>query len=171
MSHNGGTTSSPTMASQTTLADGDYLFRAQVTDPAGNSSTSNTIEVKVDNTAPVAGTLSFSGLADTGSADSPPITQDRNFDLSLSGNTDPNGASVAYHLPYTTLFRSSPTTASQTTLADGDYLFRAQVTDPAGNSSTTNTIEVKVDNTAPVAGTLSFANLTDSGSADSPPIT
>ena len=51
------------------------------------------------------------------------------------------------------------TTASQSGLADGDYQFRAMVTDPAGNSSTSNVIAVMVDNTAPTAGTLSFGNL------------
>ena len=50
-------------------------------------------------------------------------------------------------------------------------MFRAVVTDPAGNSSTSNAIEVIVDNTDPTAGTLAFANLTDSGSSDSTPIT
>ena len=50
--------------------------------------------------------------------------------------------------------------------------FRAVVTDNAGNSSNTAAIAVIVDNTAPTAGTLSFANLTDSGHADTPtPIT
>src|SRR5205814_2245261 len=121
-----GITWSPTTVSQTTLADGDYRFRAVVTDRAGDSSTSNVIEVVVDNTAPVAGTLSFAAgtLTDTGSSQSPAITQDGTFDLSLTGDTA--------LFPYTTLFRSStdgitwsPTTVSQTTLADGDYRFRA----------------------------------------------
>ena len=85
-------------ASQSGLADGDYQFRAVVTDPAGNSSTSNAIEVIVDNTDPTAGTLSFANLTDSGSSDSTPITQDGTFDLSLSGNTDANGTSVAYEV-------------------------------------------------------------------------
>ena len=57
------------------------------------------------------------------------------------------------------------TSAGQSGLVDGNYLFHAVVTDPAGNSSTTGPINVIVDNTAPDAGTLSFANLTDTGSA------
>src|SRR5205823_5288557 len=137
-------------------------------------STSNVIEVVVDNTAPVAGTLSFAAgtLTDTGSSQSPAITQDGTFDLSLSGDRETNGVSVAYQVS-TDGITWSPTTVSQTTLADGDYRFRAVVTDPAGNSSTSNVIEVVVDNTAPVAGTLSFAagTLTDTGSSQSPAIT
>src|SRR5205823_8879441 len=82
----GGASWSSTGAIQTSLVDGDYRFHAVVTDPAGNSSISNGIEVKVDNTAPTAGSLSFTGLTDTGSSQSPAITQDGTFDLSLSGN-------------------------------------------------------------------------------------
>ncbi len=67
MSTDGGTTS-PTTAAAAGLADGSYQFRAVVTDPAGNSSTSNAISVMVDTTAPTAGTLSFTNLTDTGSA-------------------------------------------------------------------------------------------------------
>src|SRR5207248_5784576 len=94
------------------------------------------------------------------------------FDLSLIGDTDTNGVSADYH-GSTDVSTCAPTTVSQTTLADGDYRFRAVVTDPAGNSSTSNVIEVVVDNTAPVAGTLSFAagTLTDTGSSQSPAIT
>src|SRR5439155_9255023 len=57
-------------------------------------------------------------------------------------------------------------------LADGSYQFRAVVTDNAGNFSNTAAIAVIVDNTAPTAGTLTFAGLTDSGHTDTPtPIT
>src|SRR5205823_2921339 len=50
--------------------------------------------------------------------------------------------------------------------------FRALVTDNAGNVSNTTAISVIADNTAPNAGTLTFANLGDSGHTDTPtPIT
>src|SRR5206468_6583876 len=49
------------------------------------------------------------------------------------------------------------------------YQSRAVVTDNAGNSSNTAPIAVIVDNTAPTAGTLSFANLLDTGHADTTP--
>src|SRR4029077_6841656 len=142
-----------------------------VPDPAGKSSTSNTIEVKVDNTAPTAGTLAFASLDDTGSTDATPITKDGTFDLSLSGNVDANGTAVAYEVSTNGGSTWSSTTAAQSSLADGDYVFRAIVTDPAGNSSTSNVIEVVVDNTAPTAGTLAFTNLVDSGTPNSPAIT
>ncbi len=171
VSTDGGTTWSPTTAAQSGLADGSYQFRAVVTDPAGNNATSNAISVIVDNTAPVAGTLSFINLTDTGSNDTPDITQDGTFDLSLAGNSDANGTVVAYEVSTDGGTTWSPTTAAQSGLADGSYQFRAIVTDPAGNNSTSNAISVIVDNTAPVAGTLSFLNLTDTGSNDTPDIT
>src|SRR5207248_9196391 len=110
-----------TTVSQTTLADGDYRFRAVVTDPAGNSSTSNVIEVVVDNTAPVAGTLSFAAgtLTDTGSSQSPAITQDGTFDLSLSGDTDTNDIGIASRRARDEI-TGSPTTVTQKHLWNGD---------------------------------------------------
>ncbi|MGY4478358.1 Ig-like domain-containing protein [Bradyrhizobium sp. USDA 3364] len=168
---NGGATWTTTAANQSGLADGDYLFHAVVTDNAGNSSTTSAIEVKVDNTAPAAGTLAFANLTDTGSSDPTPITKDGTFDLSLSGNADLNGTSVSYEVSTDGGATWSTTSANQSTLADGTYSFHAVVTDPAGNSSTSNAITVTVDNTAPAAGTLAFANLTDTGSSDPTPIT
>src|SRR4029077_12703612 len=172
VSTNHGASWSSTTASQTNLADGDYQFHAIVTDNAGNASTSNVVEVIVDNTAPSAGTLS-SNVVDTGHTDTPtPITQDGTFSLGLNGDTDANGvASVAYEVSTNHGASWSSTTASQTNLADGDYQFHAIVTDNAGNASTSNVVEVIVDNTAPSAGTLS-SNVVDTGHTDTPtPIT
>src|SRR5204862_11677 len=154
VSTDGGATWTTTSAAQASLADGDYQFHAIVTDPAGNSSTSNVIEVVVDNTAPTAGTLAFTNLVDSGSSESPAITTDGTFNLSLSGNLDANGTSVAYEVSTDGGATWTTTSAAQASLADGDYQFHAIVTDPAGNSSTSNVIEVVVDNTAPTAGTL-----------------
>ena len=149
-----GTNWSATVASQSGLADGSYRFRAVVTDPAGNSAISNTISVVVDNTVPVAGTLAFSGLVDSGSADTPVVTTDSSFSLAFTGASDANGTSVAYEVSTDGGTNWSATVASQSGLGDGSYRFRAVVTDPAGNRSTSNVISVVVDNTAPTAGTL-----------------
>src|SRR5204862_388213 len=115
------------------------------TDAAGNSSTTTPISVTIDNAAPAAGTLSSTGLSDTGSSSSDGITQDNTFNLSLSGN---GAGSIVYEVSlngggWTT------TTASQSVLPDGPHQFRATVTDAAGNSSATAPISVTVDNTAP----------------------
>src|SRR5204862_432224 len=93
--------------------------------------------------------------------------------LSLSGDTDLNGvASVVYQQNLNGAGWTDLTGSSLSGLADGSYQFRAVVTDNAGNFSNTAAIAVIVDNTAPTAGTLTFANLTDSGHTDTPtPIT
>ncbi|BAV48106.1 Autotransporter-associated beta strand repeat protein [Mesorhizobium loti] len=164
-STNGGSTWTSTAANQSGLADGDYLFHAVVTDSAGNASTTSAIEVKVDNTAPTAGTLSFSNLTDSGTANTPPVTTDNTFDLTLSGQSDTNGiASVVYEKSTNGGSTWTSTAANQSGLADGDYLFHAVVTDSAGNASTTSAIEVKVDNTNPAA-TMSSTIGTDTGSS------
>ena len=140
--------------------DGDYQFRAQVTDAAGNTSTSNVIEVVVDTAAPAAGSLSFTNLSDTGTANTPPVTQDNTFNLTLTGQE--TGASVAYQVSLNG-GAFATTTASQSGLPDGDYQFRAQVTDAAGNTSTSNVIEVVVDTAAPAEALAITAIATDTG--------
>ena len=65
------------------------------------------------------------------------MTQDNAFNLTLSGQEA--GASVAYQVSLNG-GAFTATTASQSGLADGDYQFRALVTDAAGNTSTSNVI-------------------------------
>jgi len=134
---------------------------ASWTDAAGNEGTiaASPATVAVDTVAPTTGTLSFANLVDTGTANTPAITQNRTFDLSLGAQEA--GSSTVYERSFNGgAFES--TIAAQSALADGNYEFRATVTDAAGNTTTTNTISVTVDNAAPTVGTLSFVNLTDS---------
>src|SRR4029077_14134460 len=169
---NGGAFTDLASNSLSGLADGDYQFRAVVTDNAGNSSNTDAIEVIVDNTNPTAGTLSFVGLDDTGHTDTTPITKDGTFTLSLAGDTDANGVdTVVYQQSLNGGAFTDLASNSLSGLADGDYQFRAVVTDNAGNSSNTDAIEVIVDNTNPTAGTLSFVGLDDTGHTDTTPIT
>ena len=140
------------------LSQGSHTLTAKVTDAAGNQSGSSTaFHVTIDTAPPAAGTLSFSGLTDTGSSNTPPVTTDNTFNLSLTGNDA--GTVVVYEVSTNGGLTWASTTAAQTALADGDYLFRAVVTDAAGNSSTTTAIEVRID-TAPPA-TPSITGVTD----------
>ena len=165
ISTNGGGIWTTTSAAQSNLADGNYQFRAQVTDAAGNTSTGNVILVTVDSTAPAAGTLALANFSDTGSSGSDFISQDKTFDLSLSGQE--SGSTVVYQVSTNGGGTWTTTTAAQSNLADGNYQFRAQVTDTVGNTSTGNVISVAVDSTAPAAGTLALANFSDTGSSGS----
>ena len=115
----------------TTLAAGTYSdLKVTATDVAGNASTTNSVQtIIVDGTPPAAGTLSFANLTDTGSSDTPPVTTDNSFNLALTGPE--SGASIAYQVSLNGGACTS-TTASQSGLADGNYQFRALVTDAAG---------------------------------------
>ena len=132
----------------TTLAAGTYSdLKVTATDVAGNASTTNSVQtIIVDSTPPAAGTLSFANLTDTGSSDTPPVTTDNSFNLALTGPE--SGASIAYQVSLNGGAFTN-TTASQSGLADGNYQFRALVTDAAGNSSTSNVITVVIDSTPP----------------------
>ena len=160
VSTNGGATWATTTATQTELPDASYQFRAVVTDAAGNSANTAALHVTVDNTAPTAGTLSFTGLTDSGSVNTPPITSDNAFDLTLSGHE--TGATVVYQKSTDGGTSWTTTNANQSGLTDASYQFRAVVTDAAGNSTNTNVLQVTVDLVAPTL--LSLAPLDDTAS-------
>src|SRR5205823_2300094 len=138
VSSDGGTTWTSTTASQSGLADGDYKFHAIVTDPAGNSSTSNVKIGRASCRERVYRTLAFAGLTDSGTTDTIPVTTDNTFCLSSKCHKYTNVVSLAYEVSSDGGTTWTSTTASQSGLADGDYKFHAIVTDPAGNSSTSN---------------------------------
>ena len=73
------------------------------------------------------------------------MTTDNTFNLTLTGQ-ERRRRGLSGLAQRRRLYR---TTASQSSLADGDYQFRALVTDAAGNTSTSNVIEVVVDNSVP----------------------
>ncbi len=110
----------------------------------------------------MAGTLSLTGFDDTGASSSDGLSNDTSFSLSLSGSEP--GATSVFEVSTDNGVTWTTTTASQTGLADGSYLFRAVVTDAAGNSATTATRSVTIDATAPTAGTLSLTGFDDTGS-------
>src|SRR5207244_4099509 len=131
VSTDAGATWSSTSATQATLADGTYRFHAVVTDPAENARTNDCTTVVSDNTTPTAGTLSFANLDDTGSPNTPPVTNDGTVVLSLTTRRSSDLTSVAYEVSTDAGATWSSTSATQATLADGTYRFHAVVTDPA----------------------------------------
>ena len=148
-------------------ADGQYDLRVVTTDNAGNSHTSATITVRVDNTNP------------TGSITAPADSANVRGTVGLTSNSaDAGGSGVA-----TVQFQRSPIGAGTwtnqaaswdtTAQADGQYDLRVVTTDNAGNTHTSATITVRVDNTAPTAtmgnpgadlsGTVTLTSTTNDG--------
>ncbi|WP_440608840.1 biofilm-associated Ig-like repeat protein Blp1 [Acinetobacter baumannii] len=156
-----GKTWQETTLNQKDLADGIYLYKAVVTDAAGNTSETAVQKVVVDTTAPQAGELALSDLSDTGVSATDQITQDKNFNLKLEGQE--SGSRVTY-LVYTDEGKTwQDTTVAQKDLTDGVYQYKAVVTDTAGNTSETAVQKVVVDTTTPQAGELTLSDLNDTG--------
>src|SRR5262249_51090824 len=120
-----------------------------------NVGTSNDLVIIIDHVA-TPGTVAFANLTDTGGSEATPITTDNAFDLTLSGGEP---GSAAYQVSTDHGATWSATGASQSGLTDATYLFRALFIDRAGNSALTDATAVTIDDHAPAAGTLSFANL------------
>ncbi|MCF4535931.1 Ig-like domain-containing protein, partial [Acinetobacter baumannii] len=142
-------------------ADGIYLYKAVVTDAAGNTSETAVQKVVVDTTAPQAGELTLSDLSDTGISATDQITQDKNFNLKLEGQE--SGSRVTYLVSTDEGKTWQETTLNQKDLADGIYLYKAVVTDAAGNTSETAVQKVVVDTTTPHSGELTLSDLNDTG--------
>src|ERR1700745_1590130 len=119
-----------TTGAQSNLADGTYQFRTVVTDAAGNTASRNAITVTVDTSAPAAGTRALTNFTDSGSSGTDFVTQDKSFDLTLTGNEA--GSTVAYQVSTDGGTSWSTTTGAQSNLADGTCQFRTVVTDAAG---------------------------------------
>ncbi|MGT2550744.1 biofilm-associated Ig-like repeat protein Blp1 [Acinetobacter geminorum] len=156
-----GKTWQETTVNQKDLTDGVYLYKAVVTDRAGNASETAIQKVVVDTTAPKAGELTLSDLSDTGVLATDQITQDKNFNLKLEGQE--SGSQVTYLVSIDDGKTWQETTVTQKDLADGVYQYKAIVTDVAGNISETSVQKVVVDTTAPQAGELTLAALADTG--------
>ncbi|MDC4272552.1 biofilm-associated Ig-like repeat protein Blp1 [Acinetobacter baumannii] len=156
-----GKTWQETTLNQKDLADGIYLYKAVVTDAAGNTSETAVQKVVVDTTAPQAGELTLSDLSDTGVPATDQITQDKNFNLKLEGQE--SGSRVTYLVSTDEGKTWQETTIAQKDLTDGVYQYKAVVTDAAGNTSETAVQKVVVDTTAPYTGELTLSDLNDTG--------
>ncbi|MDX6439924.1 MAG: large repetitive protein, partial [Gaiellaceae bacterium] len=150
----------------TGVADGQYDARVVTTDKAGNGFASAAITVRVDNTNP------------TGTVTSPAEGANVRGTVSLTSNSADGGSGVA-----TSQFQRSPIAAGiwtnqapswdTTAQGDGQYDLRVITTDLAGNTFTSATITVRLDNTAPtatmgnpgadLAGTITLTSTTNDG--------
>src|SRR6185295_1005756 len=136
-------TNQPASWNTTAQSDGQYDLRVVTTDNAGNVFSSAPITVRVDNTNP------------TGSVTAPAAAANLRDTVTLTSNSaDTAGSGVA-----TVQFQRSPVGAGTWTnqaagwdthnVGDGQYDVRVITTDNAGNSFTSATVTVRVDNTLP----------------------
>jgi chitinase len=152
------------------LADGSYELRAGAVDAAGNVNDSSYTRV-VDNTAPTGsipapgvlhGTVSVAITAADGNGSG--VAQ-------VTGQFRPTGTSTWTDVCVDTTAAFGCTNLDTTPYPDGLYDARAIVVDNAGFSTTTATIQVRIDNTAPSSATLTnpgtslSGNVTLSGTA------
>ncbi|MBQ4923935.1 Ig-like domain repeat protein [Citrobacter werkmanii] len=135
------------------LTDGSYIFYITATDVAGNSATSEKIQVTIDTQVSIP-TLDLADASDTGNLNSDNITSDTTPTFSL-GNIDADVISVQVIIngtAYDAVQSEGKWTFTAPVLADGDYSVSVQVTDDAGNVQTSTALAVTVDTTvaAPV---------------------
>ncbi|WP_216639206.1 Ig-like domain-containing protein [Variovorax paradoxus] len=138
------------------LANGAHSLTTSNVDAAGNEGPKSApLAFTVDTVPPPVATLSLGNYSDSFAAagtlapnqSSDRYSNDNTFDLVLPG-ADTLAASYEVSTDGGTVWRA--TTAAQSNLSDGKYLFRATLTDAAGNSTAAaNVVAVTVDRTAP----------------------
>ena len=128
------------------LTDGSYIFYITATDVAGNSATSEKIQVTIDTQVSIP-TLDLADASDTGNLNSDNITSDTTPTFSL-GNIDADVISVQVIIngtAYDAVQSEGKWTFTAPELADGDYSISVQVTDDAGNVQTSTALAITVD--------------------------
>jgi sugar lactone lactonase YvrE len=133
------------------FSDGEYILRAVIVDNAGNSYTTATQSIGIDNTPP-AGTLNGLGRYSSGTIDvTGPATDTGSGVASWQLQITPNGQSTWQNECMAQILPSEGDdygcALDTTELADGRYQMHAVITDNAGNTYTTPSISTFIDNT------------------------
>ncbi|MDY3305812.1 tandem-95 repeat protein, partial [Psychrobacter sanguinis] len=136
-------------------------FNIIVSDTKGNYLGVYRVEVEPDTTPPVPGKLALNNFEDTGTSQDDNITQGNTFDLAVQGNEAGSAVEFEYSSDngktWSTIFNGAVSN-----LEDGEYSFRAKVTDEALNQSLTEVKTITIDNTAPVLDQiLNFSTTTN----------
>jgi hypothetical protein len=169
----GTTIASGSSASLTITAEGTTTITFHAVDTAGNIETDKIRVVKLDKTAPSAGSISYTAGYRTSPAIALTIAEGNDATSGVSSVTVQRdvatlGANVCGAFPGTYATSLSvaigTTTFTDSTIIGGRcYQYRLLVADAAGNQTTTNPLVatiVKVDTTAPSAPTVTIDTLT-----------
>ncbi|MBY0239695.1 MAG: DUF4214 domain-containing protein, partial [Burkholderiaceae bacterium] len=163
----------------TTLAEGSHTLTAKATDAVGNESTvSSALTVTIDTTAPTTTIATTKFSDDTGSSATDFIT--KTAAQTISGTTSANLVSgelvevsldngVTWNTATTTVGANTWTLSSQTLAASNTL--KVRVSDTAGNSGTVASQAYVLDQSAPSAPTTTLATASDSGTSSSDGVT
>jgi hypothetical protein len=156
------------------LSDGTWTISASVTDAAGNTGTTQSLDISVDTAAPSAPSgVDLLAASDTGSSDTDNNTNDTTPTLSASGGNNGDTMTISATNGTTTVSCTyvigSATNCTLPTLTDGTWNISSTLSDPAGNISPSSTaLPITIDGTAPAAPTgLDLLAASDTGSSDS----
>ncbi|MGG7521913.1 Ig-like domain-containing protein [bacterium BS0013] len=153
-----------------TLTDGTYQYQVRVIDNAGNVGATDSQDVVIDLTKPVATTITVDSITqDTGLSGSDFITSDNQISLkgtlgAALGAGDHAQISLDGGATWIDVSVSglSWTYVDGRTLADGDYNYQLRVIDDAGNISATTSQVVTIDTVAPDASkTIAIDSISD----------
>ena len=123
----------------TTLADGTYLYEVSAVDDAGESTSKASVSATVNNEPPTAPTnLTASANADN---------------VNLTWNTVDDATSYNVYRDSSLLESTTTNTFTDTTLADGTYLYEVSAVDDAGESTSKASVSATVNNEPPSAPT------------------
>ena len=131
------------------LSDGAHFIRYIVTDLAGNTGTTNALEVDMDKTAPAAPTVAL--VSDTGKSATDHVTT--NGQVKVGGIEA--GATWQYTVDGTNwITGATPDAGGQATaeLASGQHTLQVRVVDAAGNASAVASMPYTLEGSAPAEG-------------------
>jgi PGF-pre-PGF domain-containing protein len=152
-----------TLIVNTTLSDGSYLVNVNCTDGSSNEGTSSSITINVDTGIPAVTTFNTPTSASY---------NDEDFILNVTVTGTPstvqymleNGSNSSQVIVnYTTMSNPSGNfwnaTIDVSAIADWNYTIRINATDASGNSNTTETLVINIDDTAPSVSSFSCSNV------------
>ena len=159
------------------LADGSWNIAATITEPSGNTAVMTGLAVTIDSGAPpVPSGLDLASASDTGSSNSDNNSSDNTPTVGASGGAPgdtmtmiatPSGGGASVSCTFVV---GQATSCDLGTLADGTWNLSANLTDVAGNVSTSpTTLPISIDSvtpSAPSAPDMAAASDTGSSSTD-----
>ncbi|MCG9660943.1 Ig-like domain-containing protein, partial [Vibrio mediterranei] len=156
------------------LSEGDFAYRLETVDAAGNNSLSDYQYLTIDNTPPEVGTISLVDASNSGDKND---TITNETQLSIKGNGAEIGSYITWSvidkdtgeeisLPYKSWKVESENWVNaipHTFDSDGNYEISIFAKDSAGNTSSVQSLEVTIDTHEPTLGGIGLKAGSDTG--------